>query len=80
MYFYFVGFKCCYCNFWNPARKQKPSAPKLEYNIVLSNPSLNNSEHLSTNTSTELLEDGQTESKGTSDSGLKVYLIYLIIA
>lgn len=71
MYFYFVGFRCCYCNFWNPARKQKPSAPKLEYNITLSNPSLNNSEHLSANTSTELLEDEQTESKGTSDSGLK---------
>ncbi|XP_003393472.1 endoplasmic reticulum junction formation protein lunapark-B isoform X1 [Bombus terrestris] len=68
--FEYFGFKCCYCNFWNPARKQKPSAPKLEYNIALSNPSLNNSEHLSTNTSTELLEDGQTESKGTSDSDL----------
>ncbi|XP_050584534.1 endoplasmic reticulum junction formation protein lunapark-B isoform X3 [Bombus affinis] len=68
--FEYFGFKCCYCNFWNPARKQKPSAPKLEYNITLSNPSLNNSEHLSTNTSTELLEDGQTESKGTSDSDL----------
>ncbi|XP_043285045.1 endoplasmic reticulum junction formation protein lunapark-B isoform X2 [Venturia canescens] len=28
--FEFFGFRCCYCNFWNPARKQKPSAPRLE--------------------------------------------------
>ncbi|XP_043591230.1 endoplasmic reticulum junction formation protein lunapark-A-like isoform X3 [Bombus pyrosoma] len=61
--FEYFGFKCCYCNFWNPARKQKLSAPKLKSNITLSNPSLNNSEHLSTNISTELLEDGQAESK-----------------
>ncbi|XP_012240648.1 endoplasmic reticulum junction formation protein lunapark-A isoform X2 [Bombus impatiens] len=68
--FEYFGFRCCYCNFLNPARKQKPSAPKLEHNITLSNPSLNNSEHLSANTSTELLEDEQTESKDTSDSDL----------
>lgn len=24
-----TAFRCCYCNFWNPARKQKPPAPKL---------------------------------------------------
>ncbi|XP_068990941.1 endoplasmic reticulum junction formation protein lunapark-B [Neodiprion pinetum] len=29
--FEYFGFRCCYCNFWNPARKQKPSAPRLEY-------------------------------------------------
>ncbi|XP_071861804.1 zinc-ribbon metal-binding protein lunapark isoform X2 [Bombus fervidus] len=68
--FEYFGFRCCYCNFWNPARKQKPSAPKLEHNITLNNRSLNNSKHLSTKTNTELLEDGQTESKGTSDSDL----------
>ncbi|XP_063976459.1 endoplasmic reticulum junction formation protein lunapark-A isoform X1 [Diachasmimorpha longicaudata] len=28
--FEYFGFRCCYCNYWNPARKQKPSAPKLE--------------------------------------------------
>ncbi|XP_014236414.1 endoplasmic reticulum junction formation protein lunapark [Trichogramma pretiosum] len=28
--FGYFAFRCCYCNFWNPARKQKPSAPKLE--------------------------------------------------
>lgn len=29
--FEYFGFRCCYCGFWNPARKQKPSAPKLEF-------------------------------------------------
>lgn len=29
--FEYFAFRCCYCNFWNPARKQKPSAPKLEF-------------------------------------------------
>ncbi|XP_014216815.1 endoplasmic reticulum junction formation protein lunapark isoform X2 [Copidosoma floridanum] len=28
--FEYFAFRCCYCNFWNPARKQKPSAPKLD--------------------------------------------------
>ncbi|XP_012285626.1 endoplasmic reticulum junction formation protein lunapark-A isoform X1 [Orussus abietinus] len=28
--FEYFGYRCSYCNFWNPARKQKPSAPKLE--------------------------------------------------
>nr|XP_012144656.1 PREDICTED: protein lunapark-B [Megachile rotundata]XP_012144657.1 PREDICTED: protein lunapark-B [Megachile rotundata] len=33
--FEYFGFRCCYCNFWNPARKQKkPSAPKLEYDAT----------------------------------------------
>ncbi|KOC68357.1 Protein lunapark-B, partial [Habropoda laboriosa] len=27
--FEYFGFRCCYCNFWNPARKQKSAAPKL---------------------------------------------------
>lgn len=28
--FEYLGFRCCYCNFWNPPRKQKPGAPKLD--------------------------------------------------
>ena len=26
----FVAFRCCYCFHVNPARKQRPTAPKLE--------------------------------------------------
>ncbi|XP_011638076.1 endoplasmic reticulum junction formation protein lunapark-B, partial [Pogonomyrmex barbatus] len=29
--FEYFAFRCCYCGFWNPARKQKPSAPKLDF-------------------------------------------------
>ncbi|EEB10329.1 conserved hypothetical protein [Pediculus humanus corporis] len=28
--FEYIGFKCCYCFFYNPARKLRPEAPKLE--------------------------------------------------
>ncbi len=27
---YFSAYRCCYCYFWNPARKQRPVAPKLQ--------------------------------------------------
>ena len=25
----FAAYRCCYCYYWNPARKQRPTAPKL---------------------------------------------------
>ncbi|XP_031839275.2 zinc-ribbon metal-binding protein lunapark isoform X1 [Nomia melanderi] len=28
--FEYFGYKCCYCNSWNPPRKQKCTAPRLE--------------------------------------------------
>jgi len=28
--FEFIAYRCCYCHYWNPARKQKPTAPRLE--------------------------------------------------
>ncbi|XP_011165464.1 endoplasmic reticulum junction formation protein lunapark-A isoform X1 [Solenopsis invicta] len=31
--FEYFAYRCCYCGFWNPARKQKPSAPKLDFDI-----------------------------------------------
>ncbi|CAH3196076.1 unnamed protein product, partial [Porites evermanni] len=29
--FEFTAFRCCYCHHLNPARKQRPTAPKLDY-------------------------------------------------
>ena len=26
----FTGYRCCYCYTFNPARRQKPNAPKIE--------------------------------------------------
>ncbi|KAK8391459.1 hypothetical protein O3P69_017207 [Scylla paramamosain] len=28
--FQYLAFRCAYCYYWNPARKQRPSAPRLE--------------------------------------------------
>merc|ERR1712192_372836 len=27
--FEYVAYRCCYCYYWNPARKQRPVAPRL---------------------------------------------------
>jgi len=27
--FEYIAFRCCYCFYWNPARKQRPTAPRL---------------------------------------------------
>lgn len=27
--FEYIAYRCCYCFYWNPARKQRPTAPKL---------------------------------------------------
>lgn len=31
--FEYFAYRCCYCGFWNPARKQKPFAPKLDFDV-----------------------------------------------
>merc|ERR1712113_833573 len=28
--FEYIAYRCCYCFYWNPARKQRPIAPKLQ--------------------------------------------------
>ncbi|XP_043510988.1 endoplasmic reticulum junction formation protein lunapark-A isoform X2 [Frieseomelitta varia] len=73
--FEYFGFRCCYCNFWNRARKQKPSAPKLMYNVGHNSPSLNTSEYLSPDTNTEHLKDRQTESISASDSDSEIEMV-----
>ncbi|KAG0717760.1 Endoplasmic reticulum junction formation protein lunapark-B [Chionoecetes opilio] len=35
--FQYLAFRCAYCYYWNPARKQRPSAPRLE-NLALQRP------------------------------------------
>ncbi|KAK9869304.1 hypothetical protein WA026_003056 [Henosepilachna vigintioctopunctata] len=39
--FEYLSFHCCYCNFFNPAKKQRPPAPKLG---ALRNPYVDSSE------------------------------------
>ncbi|CAI9722268.1 Hypothetical predicted protein [Octopus vulgaris] len=38
--FEFISFRCCYCYYLNPAKKQRPQAPKLD--LVSPQPSLSN--------------------------------------
>jgi len=38
--FQFVAYRCCYCYYWNPARKQRPAAPRLPDQPSLSTASL----------------------------------------
>ncbi|XP_017760982.1 PREDICTED: protein lunapark-B isoform X2 [Eufriesea mexicana] len=59
--FEYFGFRCCYCNFWNPARKQKPFAPKLEYNVTFNS-------SLPTEANREDVKLQQTESPSPSDT------------
>ncbi|KAK1127452.1 hypothetical protein K0M31_003990 [Melipona bicolor] len=69
--FEYFEFRCSYCNFLNHARKQKPCAPKLMYNVKL-NSSLNTSENLSPDENMEHLKDGQTELIDASDSDIDI--------
>ncbi|KAG6802415.1 Protein lunapark-B [Apis mellifera caucasica] len=71
--FEYFGFRCCYCNFWNPARKQKPSIPKPECNVGFSSPSSTTSEQLSNNANVEQIKLTRTESiPSDSDSDIEV--------
>lgn len=33
--FEFIAFRCCYCYYWNPARKQRSTAPRLPEQLPL---------------------------------------------
>lgn len=74
--FLFVAFRCCYCGFWNPARKQKPSAPKLDFDNPISalNASEANLPHdLPTDEETVKLTELETGTQ--SDTGM-TFLIF----
>jgi len=42
--FEYVAFRCCYCYYWNPARKQRPVAPRLTAAAERPVPASNSSE------------------------------------
>jgi len=42
--FEYVAFRCCYCYYWNPARKQRPVAPRLTAAAERPLPAANSSE------------------------------------
>nr|XP_033328955.1 endoplasmic reticulum junction formation protein lunapark-A isoform X2 [Megalopta genalis] len=74
--FEYFGFKCCYCNTWNPPRKQKSAAPRLELDastISTQDSTSNASEHtLSTNISEKPI---QTELSSPSDTDSDIEVV-----
>ncbi|XP_054006218.1 endoplasmic reticulum junction formation protein lunapark-B isoform X1 [Hylaeus anthracinus] len=74
--FEYFGFRCCYCNFWNPARKQKSSAPKLEFNTSQnSSSSTNTPEHAISNTNVEQTKHSETELSSPSDTDSDIEVV-----
>ena len=70
--FEYFGFRCCYCNFWNPARKQKPSAPKLEYDVTFTH-NLSSPDQISATANAEESKLPQVESTPSdTDSDIEV--------
>ncbi|XP_076279744.1 zinc-ribbon metal-binding protein lunapark isoform X2 [Lasioglossum baleicum] len=66
--FEYFGFKCCYCNTWNPARKQKCAAPRLELDATIESPmQLNTSNESEEQTSSSPSNDNEANAKPTQN-------------
>ncbi len=64
--FEFVSYRCCYCHYWNPARKQRPTAPKLDLTPMNAKRRLDMAAESEETTSTS--EDEAKDSKAEADS------------
>ncbi|XP_067003224.1 endoplasmic reticulum junction formation protein lunapark-A isoform X2 [Anabrus simplex] len=56
--FEYLSFRCCYCYYWNPARKQRPHAPRL----MQSSPSHTSASELESDSNTTEDEESEAES------------------
>lgn len=45
--FEYISYRCCYCHYWNPARKQRPVAPRLPNPALLKQDLIDSSEESS---------------------------------
>ncbi|XP_067212278.1 endoplasmic reticulum junction formation protein lunapark-B isoform X2 [Linepithema humile] len=73
--FEYFAYRCCYCGFWNPARKQKPFAPKLDFDINSPATASNTSEVTPSNVdeeSTIKLTELETCTQSDTDSDIEV--------
>lgn len=73
--FEYFAFRCCYCYTFNPARKLRPAAPKLEYDITTPSPhssgrrnSANSTSSSERNSSTDT--EGEEKEKGGVEGDL----------
>jgi len=53
--FEFIAYRCCYCHYWNPARKQRPTAPRLEASAL--------KQQISTESSSSEEEESESRAK-----------------
>lgn len=73
--FEYFGYRCCYCNFWNPARKQKPTTPKLTVTSYFSPSPSNTPEHLPAIANTESMKLVQMELPSSSDTDSDIEVV-----
>ncbi|EZA52212.1 hypothetical protein DMN91_010173 [Ooceraea biroi] len=72
--FEYFAYRCCYCGFWNPARKQKPFAPKLDFDMNNTVVSASITETTSQNADEEpdKLNESETCTQSDTDSDIEV--------
>ncbi|XP_014468273.1 PREDICTED: protein lunapark-A-like isoform X2 [Dinoponera quadriceps] len=72
--FEYFGYRCCYCGFLNPARKQKPSAPKLDTDnsSFITTP---NTPELPCNTEEEPVKNNESEACTQSDTDSDIEVV-----
>lgn len=73
--FEYFAYRCCYCGFWNPARKQKPSAPKLDLDNSNFSTTSSMSELLSCNTEEETVKQTESETCTQSDTDSDIEVV-----
>ncbi|XP_018354473.1 PREDICTED: protein lunapark-B isoform X2 [Trachymyrmex septentrionalis] len=75
--FEYFAYRCCYCGFWNPARKQKPSAPKLDFDNPATTLSAESEASLPHNTDEETIKltDNELETCTHSDTDSDIEVV-----
>lgn len=59
--FEYISFRCCYCYHLNPARKKRPTAPKLEFDTNKSQQRIRRFSSSDSDKNSELETDSETE-------------------
>ncbi|XP_025160291.1 endoplasmic reticulum junction formation protein lunapark-B isoform X2 [Harpegnathos saltator] len=73
--FEYFAYRCCYCGFWNPARKQKPSAPKLDVDNSSFVATSNTSELMSCTAEEEQVKHTELETCTQSDTDSDIEVV-----
>ncbi|KAG5327125.1 LNPB protein, partial [Pseudoatta argentina] len=73
--FEYFAYRCCYCGFWNPARKQKPSAPKLDFDNPATISNAESEANLPHNIDEESIKLTDNELETHSDTDLDIEVV-----